>query len=59
MRADIDVDTLLKIVLAVVWLALEIVGEILGVFSALFAPFSSLLGLTLIVLIVLYLLDRI
>ncbi|MEF8785684.1 MAG: hypothetical protein V5A45_07090 [Haloarculaceae archaeon] len=61
MRADIDVDTLLKIVLilAVVWLALEILGEILGALAWLLAPLPKLFGLVLIILVVLYLLDRI
>lgn len=61
MRAKLDVDTLLKIVLilVVVWVALEIVGEILGLFAFILGPLSSLLGLVVIVLIILYLLDRI
>jgi hypothetical protein len=61
MRAKLDVDTLLKIVLVlvVVWLALEILGEILGLFAFILGPLSSLLGLVVIVLIILYLLDRI
>jgi len=61
MRAKLDVDTLLKIVLVlvVVWLALEIVGEILGLFAFVLGPLSSLLGLVVVVLIILYLLDRI
>lgn len=61
MRADIDVDTLLKIVLilAVVWLVLEILGEILGALAFIFAPLSGIIGLVLIILIALYLLDRI
>lgn len=61
MRADIDVDTLLKIVLllAVVWLVLEVLGELLGALAWLLAPLPKVFGLVLIVLIVLYLLDRI
>jgi hypothetical protein len=61
MRADIDVDTLLKVVLvlAVVWLVLEVLGELLGALAWLLAPLPKLFGLALIVLIVLYLFDRI
>jgi len=59
-RADIDVDTLLKLVLAlvVVWLALEVVGELLGLFAWLLGPLQPLLGLALVVLLVLYLTGR-
>jgi hypothetical protein len=61
MRAAIDTDTLLKIalVLAVVWLALEVLGELLGALAWLLAPLPKLFGLALIVLIVLSLFDRI
>jgi hypothetical protein len=61
MRAEIDTDTLLKIVLvlAVIWLALEVLGEVLGALAWLLAPLPKLFGLVLIILIVLYLLDRI
>lgn len=60
MRADVDVDTLstVALVLVVVWLALEILGEVLGVFTAVVASVSSLLALALLGLAVLYLLDR-
>jgi len=53
-----DVEDLLKIilVLVVVWIALELVQEIIGF---IFGPFSSLIGLVILVLIVLFLLDRI
>ncbi|ELZ87165.1 hypothetical protein C453_02404 [Haloferax elongans ATCC BAA-1513] len=64
MRPDyggIEVEDLLKLVLvlAVVWLALEILGEVLGLFTALLGPFRPILGLVVVVLIVLWLLDRI
>lgn len=60
-RGKLDVDTLLKIllVLVVVWIALEVVGEILGLFAAILGPLQPLLGLALVALIVLYLLDKI
>ena len=59
-RAELDVDTLLKIllVLLVVWIALEVVGEVLGLFAWLLGPLQPLLGLVLIALIVLYLTGR-
>jgi hypothetical protein len=61
MRAKMDVDTLLKIVLvlAVVWLALEILGEFLDALAFILAPLPKVFGLILIILVVLYLLDRI
>ncbi|UVE51208.1 hypothetical protein KU306_04815 [Haloferax larsenii] len=64
MRPDyggIEVEDLLKIVLVlvVVWLALEILGEVLGLFTALLGPFRPVLGLVVVVLIVLWLLDQI
>ena len=61
MRGDIDVDTLLKIVLvlAVVWLALEILGEFLDALAFILAPLPKVVGLLLIILVTLYLLDRI
>ncbi|WP_254272798.1 DUF7554 family protein [Haloarcula marina] len=59
-RGDIEVETLLKVllVLVVVWIALEVVGEILGIFAWLLGPLQPLLGLALVVLIVLYLTGR-
>jgi hypothetical protein len=61
MRGKIDVDTLLKIVLGlvVVWLVLEILGEILGILAFILGPLSNLLGIVVVILIVLYLFDRI
>ena len=59
-RAEIDADALLKLllVLVIAWLALEVIGEILGLFAAVLGPLQPLLGLVLVVLIVLYLTDR-
>ena len=61
MRGDIDTDTLLKVllVLAVVWLALEVLELFLDTLQFVFALLPKVLGVALIVLIVLYLLDRI
>ena len=57
-RAALDVEDLLKIILLLVavWLVVEIVAEFV---SAVLGPFRPLLGLVIVVLIVLYLLDRI
>lgn len=59
-RAAIEVETLLKIVLVlvVVWLVLEIVGEILQLTLGLLGFLPELIGLAVVVLIVLWLLDR-
>lgn len=60
-RAAVEAEDLLKVVLVlvVVWLVLEVVGEVLDIFTALLGPFRPLLGLAVVVLIVLWLLDRI
>jgi hypothetical protein len=59
-RAAIDADDLLKIVLllVVVWLVLEVLEAFLDVLGWLFGPLRPLLGLAVVVLIVLWLLDR-
>jgi hypothetical protein len=56
-RADLDVDDLLKIILilVVIWIIVEIVGEVV---TTLLGPFRPLFGLAIVVLIVLYFLDR-
>jgi Na+/alanine symporter len=60
MRAKLDAESLLKIilVLVVVWLVFQIVHEVLGVLSTI-VPFSNLIGLIIVLLIALWLLDRI
>ncbi|WP_251329001.1 DUF7554 family protein [Haloplanus pelagicus] len=60
-RASLDVEDLLKLVLllVVVWLALEIVGEVFDIFFGLLGFLPNVLGLLVVVLIVLWLLDRI
>lgn len=57
-RAAIEVETLLKVilVLVIVWLALEILG---GVIRFVLGPLPEIVGLVIVVLIVLWLLDRI
>lgn len=61
MRAKLDVDTLLKLILVLVaiWLAVSIVSDIVGTFTHILGPFSNVLGLVVLLLIVLWLLDRI
>jgi hypothetical protein len=60
-RADLDVEDLLKIilVLVIVWMALQIITETMGTIGSLLGPFQPVFGLLIVVLIVLYLLDRI
>lgn len=60
-RGKIEVETLLKVVLvlAVIWLALEVLEIFVETLQFLLAPLPKLVGVALIVLIVLYLLDRI
>jgi hypothetical protein len=60
-RAAIEVEDLLKVVLVlvVVWLALEIVGEVFDLFVGLLNLFPTVIGVLIVVLIVLWLLDRI
>ena len=59
-RGDLEVETLLKIVLGlvVIVLILEIVGEILEFGFWLLGPLRPLLWLVIVVLIVLWFLDR-
>jgi hypothetical protein len=58
---NVEAETLLKVVLvlAVVWLALEILEAFVDTLQFLLAPLPELLGVVLVVLVVLYLLDRI
>lgn len=61
MRGKIDVETLLKIILVLValWLALSVVGEFLNIFAFVLGPLSNLIGLVVLLILVLYLLDKI
>ncbi|WP_123622240.1 hypothetical protein [Halorubrum sp. CSM-61] len=60
-RADVDADDLLKVVLvlAIVWLLLEIVDTVIGLTFALLNAVPTLLAIVIVVLIVLWLTDRI
>lgn len=57
-RAALDVEDLLKVllVLAIVWVLLEIVAEFI---SFVFGPLRPVFGLLLVIVLVLYLTDRI
>jgi len=59
-RAAVEVEDLLKVVLVlvVVWLALEIVGEVFDLFVGLLNLLPTVVGVLIVVLIVLWLLDR-
>ena len=61
LRSAIEVETLLKIVLGlvVVWLVLEVLGAALRITTAVFRLLTPLIGLVIVILIVLWLLDRI
>lgn len=57
-RADVDVEGLLKIilVLVIIWIAIELVLEVL---QFAFGGLSSIVGLLIVILIVAYFLDYI
>ena len=59
-RAAVEVEDLLKIVLVlvVVWLALEIVGEVFDLFVGLLNLLPTVMGVLIVVLIALWLFDR-
>ena len=63
MRGKLEVETLLKIVLVliIVWLVIEVVNQTLGLVGTLFGliPFSSIIGLIIAAVIILWLLDYI
>lgn len=61
MRATLDVEDLLRIVLVLVaiWLVLSIVSKLVDAFASILAPASDLIGLVVLLLIVLWLIDRI
>ncbi|GAB3420663.1 hypothetical protein GCM10027435_23680 [Haloparvum alkalitolerans] len=60
-RAKLDVEDLLKLILGlvIVWLVLEILGEVLSITAAVFRAIPTLVGVAVVVLIVLWLTDRI
>jgi hypothetical protein len=60
-RGGLEVEDLLKLllVLVVVWLALKIVGFVLSAFAALLEIGETVVAVAILVLVVLWLLDRI
>lgn len=60
-RGKLSADTLIKVilVLVVVWLVLAIAEEFTDIVGRLLGPFDNLLGLLIVLVIVLWLLDRI
>ena len=61
MRGKLDVEDLLKIVLALVavWLVLGILGRTLDLLGTLFSSLLGIMGVLIIVLVVLWFLDYI
>lgn len=59
-RGAIDVETLLKIilVLVIIWIGLEIVGQVVETGLELLGPFRPIIGLLIVALIVLWLVDQ-
>lgn len=60
-RGELEVESLLQIVLVlvVIWIALEIVGEIVGIATATIGAVRPFIGVIVVAIIVLWLLDRI
>ncbi|MEF8775465.1 MAG: hypothetical protein V5A43_03050 [Haloarculaceae archaeon] len=60
-RGRMNADTLVKVVLVlvVVWLILQIAEEFTSMLRNLLGPFDNVIGLIIVVVIVLWLLDRI
>ncbi|NHX37020.1 MULTISPECIES: DUF7554 family protein [Halolamina] len=60
-RGSLEAEDLLKLILllVVVWLAIELLGEVLQLFTGLLGLIPDLLGIVIIVLVILWLLDRI
>lgn len=60
-RGALEAEDLLKLVLllVVVWLGLEILGAVFDLFTDVLAFLPNVLGIVIIVLVILWLLDRI
>jgi uncharacterized membrane-anchored protein len=64
-RAGIEAEDLLKVVLVlvVIWIALEVLGAAVGLvgttLNVLFGPLSSIIGLVVVALIVLWFFDKV
>ncbi len=60
-RGNIDAEDLLKLILVLVvaWLVIGLLGEVLELFTGLLGLLPDLLGVVIVVLVILWLLDRI
>ena len=60
-RGNLEAEDLLKLILVLVvaWLVIELLGEVLELFPGLLGLIPDLLGIAIIVLVILWLLDRI
>ncbi|KPN29778.1 hypothetical protein SY89_00496 [Halolamina pelagica] len=60
-RGNLEAEDLLKLILVLVvaWLVIELLGEVLELFTGLLGLIPDLLGIAIIVLVILWLLDRI
>jgi len=60
-RGDLEAEDLLKLILVLVvaWLVIGLLGEVLELFTGLLGLLPDLLGVVVVVLVILWLLDRI
>jgi len=60
-RGNLEAEDLLKLILLLVvaWLVIGLLGEVLELFTGLLSLLPNLLGLVIVVLVILWLLDRI
>ncbi|WP_053946746.1 DUF7554 family protein [Halolamina sediminis] len=60
-RGSLDAEDLLKLILllVVVWLVISVLDGVLGLFQDILSFFPDLIGLVIVVLVILWLLDRI
>jgi len=60
-RGKLEAEDLLKLILVLVvaWLAIELLGEVLQLFTGLLGLLPDILGIVIVVLVILWLLDRI
>ena len=60
-RGNLEAEDLLKLILVLVvaWLVIGLLGEVLELFTGLLGLLPNLLGVVIVVLVILWLLDRI
>ena len=60
-RGNLDAEDLLKLILVLVvaWLVIGLLGEVLELFTGLLGLLPDLLGIVIVILVILWLLDRI